>query len=115
MLMRTPITIECELDLKTKLTVHEELLCVHSKQLLGQFEKVKSARTQFAKADAFREKVAAYVFPECSQKEFEDRHLEQQVRYVSTTWMYTTIPIFNALSHVQTSNWTHLTCIRSNH
>ena len=104
MLMQTPITIECELGLKTKLTVHEELLCVHSKQLLGQFEKAKSARTQFAKADAFREKVAAYVFPECSQKEFEERHLEQQVRYVSTTWMYTTIPIVNALSHVRTSN-----------
>ncbi|KAL1792430.1 hypothetical protein ACET3X_008937 [Alternaria dauci] len=80
MLMQTPITIECGPDLKTKLTVHEELLCVHSKQLQGQFEKAKSARTQFAKAEAFREKVAAFVYPECTQKDFEDKHLEQQVK-----------------------------------
>jgi hypothetical protein len=113
MLMQTLITIECGPKLETKLTLHEELLCCHSKQLAGQFAKAKSARIQFAKADKFREKLAAYVYPETTQKEFEDGRLEQQVSPVSRTWKYTTEPMFSALYQMHISNQIQLTHSRS--
>ncbi|KAG9185660.1 hypothetical protein G6011_06991 [Alternaria panax] len=80
MLMQTLITIECGPDLKTKLTVHEEILCCHSNQLQGQFSKAKTARTDYEKAGEFREKLAAYVFPEASQKDYEGGHFDLQVK-----------------------------------
>jgi hypothetical protein len=83
MLMQTPIIIECGPDLQTKLTLHEEILCCYSKQLHDRFSKAKSARTQLAKANKFREQLAAFVYPEVTPKDFEDGHLEQKVRLSS--------------------------------
>jgi hypothetical protein len=83
MLMQTPITIECGPKLQTKLTVHEEILCCHSKPLQARFSKARSIRKQFAKADDFRDQLAAYVFPEATPREFEDNRYDQKVYSVN--------------------------------
>jgi hypothetical protein len=86
MLMQTSINIECGPKLQTKLTVHEEMLCCHSKPLQARFLKAKSIRQQFVKADDFRDQLAAYVFPETTPKEFEDDRCDQKVCSLKILW-----------------------------
>ncbi|RMZ67673.1 hypothetical protein GMOD_00001633 [Pyrenophora seminiperda CCB06] len=79
MLMETPLTVECGVDLTVKLVTHEELLCCHSKLLSGRFAKAKPLRAQYKRTKTISDQLAEYVFPEVSPKEFEDGGLEAQV------------------------------------
>ncbi|EUC43023.1 hypothetical protein COCMIDRAFT_7494 [Bipolaris oryzae ATCC 44560] len=78
MLMQTPVEIECGPDLSIKLTIHEELLCCHSKLLEERFTKAKNLRKQFEQTDHLRDQIAAHVFPEVTAEEFAaDDHEEK--------------------------------------
>ena len=85
MLMQTPITIECGQDLSDKLTVHEELLCCHSRLLEQRFSAAKDMRQQYEQAKTLRDQMAAYVFPEVTKVQFEARSCEKRVYGQSNT------------------------------
>ncbi|KAJ6200064.1 hypothetical protein J3E72DRAFT_391961 [Bipolaris maydis] len=70
MLMQTPVEIECGPDLSTKLTIHEELLCCHSKLLEERFIQAKVLRKQFEQSDHLRDQIAPHVFPEVTAEQF---------------------------------------------
>ncbi|USP79019.1 hypothetical protein yc1106_06293 [Curvularia clavata] len=78
MLMQTPITIECGKNLSEKLTVHEELLCCHSRLLEQRFFAAKDMRQQYEQAKTLRDQMAAYVFPEVTKVQFEARSCEKR-------------------------------------
>lgn len=78
--MQTPLTVECGDGLTVKLTMHEEILCCHSKLLADRFANAKSLREQYKRTKSISDKIAACVFPEVSPKQFEDSGLEVRVR-----------------------------------
>lgn len=77
--MQTPLTVECGDDLTVKLTMHEEILCCHSKLLGDRFAKAKPLMEQYRCTKTISNKLASYIFPEVTPKQFEDRGLEAQV------------------------------------
>jgi hypothetical protein len=79
MLMQTTITIECGQELETKLTMHEEILRCNSKRFGQVYAKAKPMRELYKKTQSVCDKLAAFVFPEVTTKQFEENGLEEEV------------------------------------
>jgi hypothetical protein len=80
MLMHTPLIAECGQVLKTKLTMHEEMLRCHSKKLDQLFTNEMLTRKLSKVCKSICDKVATYLFPELNPKQFEEAGSEEQVR-----------------------------------
>ncbi|CAE7180125.1 hypothetical protein CFE70_006226 [Pyrenophora teres f. teres 0-1] len=78
MLVSTPLTVECGVNLTVKFTMHEELVCCHSKHLAGLFAQAKQLRQQYERTKVLNDTLAVCCFPEVTPKQFESSGLEVQ-------------------------------------
>ncbi len=78
--MDTAISIEYGLELNSRLTIHEGMLRCHSKKFEKLFVQAKHIREQFAQTTLLKDQVARFVYPEVTEREFEERSLDKQVR-----------------------------------
>lgn len=86
MLVSTPLTVECGVNLTVKFTMHEELVCCHSKHLAGLFAQAKQLRQQYERTKVLNDTLAVCCFPEVTPKQFESSGLEVQVCFRSTMY-----------------------------
>ena len=77
--MKTTISVEYGENLTSKVTMHEELLRCHSKSLEQLFTKAKPLREQYVQNQRLMGRLASFVFPEATLKQFEDNGMEHKV------------------------------------
>ena len=93
MLIQTPLKVECGVDLTVTFTMHEELLCCHSKLLADRFAEAKPLREQYKRIKNISDKLSAYFFPNVTPKQFEEAAFETQVRSTMMAPLFTSLLI----------------------
>jgi hypothetical protein len=86
--MQTTISIEYGEDLTSQQTMHEEILRCHSHMFDLHCLKAKPLREQYAKSTAIKDRLASFVFPEVTEKQFANGAMEPKVRYIEAVQLY---------------------------
>jgi len=81
------------LDLTVTYTIHEELLCCHSKLLADCFAEAEPLREQYKRIKNISDKLPAQFFPDVTPKQFEEAAFEAQVRFTVMTSLFTSLLI----------------------
>jgi hypothetical protein len=91
--METEVTLEYGKNLKGRRVVHKEMLSCHSKYARKLFKDAETQTRLYSQANDFRRRLKEFVYPQVTEKAFDEGHLDKKVCILLTHRFRSDTPI----------------------